>query len=148
MPQQTPRLNLTLPDTGNKTWETDVENWAHKLDASSAQYLNLHLGGQAIDEEIIFDGFHFDEAVQISGITLFARVAPAGSDLVIDFLKNQLEQSQTVSLPAGSQSGSGSVTGLTYTPLEAMGLKVKGVGSTEPGAEISLLIHYHIQPIV
>jgi len=148
MPQQTPRLNLTLPDTGNKTWETDVENWAYKLDASSAQYLSLHLGGQAIDEEIIFDGFHFDEAVQISGITLFARVAPAGGDLVIDFLKNQVEQSRTVALPAGNQTSHGPVTGLSFTPLESMGLKVKGVGSTEPGTEISLLVHYHIQPIV
>jgi hypothetical protein len=118
MPQQTARLNLTLPDTGNKTWETDVENWAHKLDESSAQYLCLHLGGQAIDEEIIFDGFHFDEAVNISGVTLFARVAPAGSDFVLDFLKNQVEQSQIVSLPAGSPSGSGSVTGLSYAPLD------------------------------
>ena len=79
MPTFTPRLNLTQPDTGNKTWETDVENWANQLDKAAAQYLTFHLGGAAIDEEVIFDGHFFDEDVTITEVTLYAREAPGGA---------------------------------------------------------------------
>ncbi len=147
MPTFTPRLNLTQPDTGNKTWETDVENWANQLDKTAAQYLSIHLGGAAIDEEVIFDGLFFDEDVTITEVTLYAREAPTGAAFSIDFTKVGIEQTKTATLADGSNKGNTTITGLSYTTLEEFGIKVKGVGSTEPGSEIAILVHYHIKAL-
>lgn len=152
MPDTTTRLNLVKPDTGNQSWETDVERWAEKLDECAAQYLVVALGGEAVDEEVFFDDFLFDEAVTITGVSLFARTAPTGGAFTIDFLKNGVEQGKTVSINIGQTSGSGTVTGLAYDPAastpEKLGLKVKNVGATLPGAEITVVVHYHIQPVI
>ena len=151
MPENTTRLNLVKPDTGNQFWEADVERWADKLDECAAQYLLIALGGEAVDEEIFFDDFLFDETVTVSGLSLFARTAPTGGAFTVDFLKNGVEQGKTVSINIGQKSGSGGITGLTYNPSastpEKMGLKVKSVGATLPGAEITVAVHYHVQPI-
>lgn len=147
MPTQTPRLNLTKPDTGNKSWETDVEKWADKLDEVSAQVLSIHLGGAAIDEEVVLDGFRFEAAVLITKVSLFAREAPVGAPFTVDVLKNGVEQGKTASLASGSKSAAAPVTGLTFSTLEDFGLKVKSVGTSIPGSEISLLVHYQVQPL-
>ena len=147
MPTFTPRLNLTQPDTGNKLWETDVENWANQLDKAAAQYLSIHLGGAAIDEEVIFDGLFFDEDVDITAVTLHAREAPSGAAFTIDFVKGGVEQTKTASLADGSKKGNAAITGLSFTTLEEFGIKVKSVGSTDPGSEITLLVHYHINAL-
>jgi len=147
MPTFTPRLNLTQPDTGNKLWETDVENWSNQLDKAAAQYLSIHLGGAAIDEEIIFDGLFFDEDVDITAVTMHAREAPGGAALSIDFTKGGIEQTKLASIADGSKKGNTAITGLSFTTLEEFGLKVKGVGSTDPGSEITILVHYHIKAL-
>jgi len=147
MPTFTPRLNLTQPDTGNKLWETDVDNWANQLDKAAAQYLSIHLGGAAIDEEVIFNGLFFDEDVTITGVTLHAREAPIGAAFTIDFIKGGIEQTKTATLADGSNKGNTAIAGLSYTTLEEFGLKVKSVGSTNPGAEITILVHYHIKAL-
>lgn len=147
MPTFTPRLNLTQPDTGNKLWETDVENWANQLDKAAAQYLSIHLGGAAIDEEVIFDGLFFDEDVAISEVTIHAREAPTGGAFSIDFTKGGIEQAKVASIVDGSKKGNTAITGLSFTTLEEFGIKVKSVGSTAPGAEITILVHYHIQAL-
>ena len=147
MPTFTPRLNLTQPDTGNKTWETDIENWANQLDKAAAQYLSIHLGGAAIDEEVIFDGHFFDEDVVITEVTLYAREAPGGAALTIDFIKGGVEQVKTATLSDGSNKGNTAITGLNYTTLEEFGIKVKSVGSIVPGSEITILVYYHIKAL-
>ncbi|MGP0628943.1 hypothetical protein ACTRW9_04520 [Nitrospina sp. 32_T5] len=147
MPTQTPRLNLTQPDTGSISWSSDVTSWADKLDETAAQTLSVHLGGAAIDQEVVYDGLRFEVAVTISKISLFARQAPQGAAFSIDVLKNGVEQNKVASLSAGNQSGAVAVTGLNFSTLEDFGLKVKGVGSTVAGSEISLTIHYSPQPL-
>ncbi len=147
MPTQTPRLNLTKPDTGNQSWETDVETWADKLDDAAAQVLTVHLGGAAIDEEIVCDGFRFDAAVVITKLSLFAREAPVGAAFTLDVLKNGAEQLKSVSIADGQQKGSGAVANLSFGTLEDFGLKVKSVGNTVAGSEITIFVHYHIQPV-
>ncbi len=151
MPETTTRLNLTKPDTGNEAWELDVERWADKLDESAAHYMVVPLAGEALNGEVFFNDFLFDAAITIVGVSLFARQAPAGGAFTMDFLKNNIEQGKTVSINIGQTSGGGAVTGLTYDPLaatpEKMGLKVKGVGVTLPGAEITVVIHFNVQPV-
>ena len=147
MPTFTPRINLENPDTSNKTWETAVESWADKVDELAAQYLCIHLGGAAIDEEAVFDGFFFDEDVDITKVTLYAREAPSGAALTLDFTKGGAEQTKIVTLADGSKKGTTAITGLSYTTLEEFGMKVKSVGTTDPGAEITILVHYHIKAL-
>ena len=147
MPTFTPRLNLTQPETGNKLWETDVENWANQLDKAAAQYLSVHLGGAAIDEEVILDGLFFDEDVTITEVTMYAREAPSGAAFSIDFTKGGIEQAKTASIADGSKKGNTVITGLSFTTLEELGIKVKSVGSITPGSEITILVHYHIKAL-
>ncbi len=151
MPDTTTRLNLTKPDTGNESWELDVERWADKLDESAAHYLVVPLGGEAVNGEIFFDDFLFDTAVNVTGVSLYARMAPVGAAFSLDFLKNGTEQGKTASINIGQTSGSVSITGLAYDPLatipEKLGLKIKGVGATEPGAEITVVVHFNVQPV-
>jgi len=147
MPNFTPRINLTKPDTGNKTWETDVENWADQLDKVAAQYLPIYMEGAAIDEEVIFDGFFFDENVTIGHVTLYARDAPAGAALTFDILKNGSEMVKTFSIADGANKANAALTGVAFTTLEEFGLKVKNVGSTNEGSAVNILIHYHIDAL-
>ena len=148
MPTQTQRLNLTKPDQGNNDWKPDVDLWADKLDQVAAHYLPVRLGGVAINGEIIFDGFLFDEDVDITQVTLYAREAPVGADFTIDFLKDQVAQAKTASLADGSKTGSAAIAGLSYLKTEEFGIKVTNVGSTTEGAEINILVHFHVKPIV
>ncbi|NIP99031.1 MAG: hypothetical protein GWN10_00165 [Nitrospinaceae bacterium] len=62
-------------------------------------------------------------------------------------MKNGSEQSQTASIADGAKKGNAAITGLSYTTLEEFGLKVKSVGTTDPGSEITILVHYHIDAL-
>ena len=148
MPTQTQRLNLTKPDQGNNDWKPDVDLWADKLDQVAAQYLSIHLGGVAVDEEIIFDGFLFDEDVDITKVTFYAREAPVGANFTIDFLKDQAAQAKAASLVDGNKKGNATIAGLSYLKTEEFGIKVTNVGSTTEGAEISIWVHYNVKPLV
>ena len=78
---------------------------------------------------------------------LHAREAPSGAALTLDFIKSGAEQTKTVTLADGSKKGTTAITGLSYTTLEEFGMKVKSVGTTDPGAEITILVHYHIKAL-
>lgn len=147
MPTQTARLNLTKPDQGNTNWKSLLDLWADKLDEVSAQFLSVHLGGQAVDEEILLDGLLFPEGVDITAVSFYAREAPQGASFTIDFLKNQVAQSKSVSLLQANQKGSGTVSGLSYLSTDEFGIKVTNTGTSNPGAEISIIIHYNVQPV-
>lgn len=110
------------------------------------QYLKVDIGGQAIDEEIIFSGFFFPERVTIDGVGIFAREAPVGAALLIDFLRDDLEEGLTITLADGSKDQSTAVD-VNYTAAQEFGVKVKQVGSTTPGAEIGILIRYKNNPL-
>lgn len=146
--ERTTRLNLLKPATNATDWETEVENWADKLDEAAAQYLSFYYEGVAIDEEVIVDGFRFEETVDIVKITLYARTAPVGAALQVDFLKGGVEQSKLASINAGQNKGSAAVTGLSYTSADDFGLKIKNTGATEEGGNLTLVVHYNVQPVV
>jgi hypothetical protein len=111
------------------------------------QVVAFHYSGVAIDEEIIVDGFLFDAAATITKVDLYAREAPAGADLTIDFLKDQVEQTNIATLADGALKQSTAIAGLTYTTSEEMGLKIKSVGSTDEGAELEIIVHYHVDAL-
>lgn len=143
-------LNLLKPALSKKPWKDDVDKWADTLDQVARQYIPFYIAGEAIDEEIVLNGFKFNHDVDISGVSMFARSGPTGSALQLDFLKDDAEQSKIVSIASGSVKSFSAVAGLEYLQLpavEEMGLKIKNVGSTDPGAEIWGLVHYNVKPV-
>ncbi|QPJ61708.1 MAG: hypothetical protein G3M70_07335 [Candidatus Nitronauta litoralis] len=143
-------LGLIQPAEDDAAWKDKVDPWADKIDEIARQYIPFYIAGEAVDEEIILNGFKFNHDVDISGVSMFARSGPTGSALQLDFLKDDAEQSKLVTINAGSVHSFSAVTGLEYlqTPsVEELGLKIKNVGSTNPGAEIWGLIHYNVKPI-
>ena len=148
MPTQTQRLNLTKPDQGNNDWKSEIDLWADKLDQTAAHYLSIHLGGVAVEDEIIFDGFQFDEDVDITRIFMVARQGPVGSNLIIDFLKDQMIQSKPGIISDGQKAGTQVMAGLSFLKTEQFGMKVTQVGATTEGAEISIVVHYNVKPVI
>ena len=67
--------------------------------------------------------------------------------LSIDFIKGGVELTKVASIADGSNKGNTAITGLSFTTLEEFGIKVKSVGSTDPGSEITILVHYHIKAL-
>ena len=104
--------------------------------------ISIHLGGVAIDEETIFDGLFFDETVTIIKVDVYAREAPVGAALTLDFLKDQVEATKIITLAAGVKKQTTTIAGLSYTTAQELGLIVKSVGSTTEGSEIDIVVHY------
>lgn len=109
-------------------------------------YLDLYIEGIPADEEVIFDGFFFDEDVDIKEVTMYAREAPTGANFRIDFLKGGTPQVKLANIVDGSKKGNTVISGLSYTVSEEFGIKVEQVGSVFEGNAISIKIHYAITP--
>lgn len=148
MPTQTVRLNISKPDQGDVNWKNGEDQFKDKVDQIAPSHLSIPIYGQAVDEEIVFDGFKFEEAVDIAAVTLFAREAPTGAALTVDFLKDGAEQTKIITLADGATKQKSAVAGLSYGTLEDMGLKLKSVGSTNAGNGITAVVHYNVKPIV
>ncbi len=148
MPTQTTRLNIAKPDQGNVNWKNGEDQFKDKVDQMAINHLSIPIYGQAVDEEIVFDGFKFEEAVDITGVALFAREAPAGAALTVDFLKDGAEQTKIATLADGATKQKSSIAGLSYGTLEDLGLKIKSVGTTDPGNGVTAVVHYNVKPIV
>ncbi len=91
----------------------------------------------------IFDGYFFDNAVWIDGITINTRIAPSGSDLTIDLLKDGIEQLKFSSLADGNLYEKTSISPIAYSTTERFGLKIESVGSTNAGQGLTVIISYY-----
>jgi len=123
--------------------ERDVAD-ADKL---ADQVVSFHYSGVAVDEDIIVDGFFFKQNVTISKVEIYAREAPTGAALTIDFLKAGVEQTKIATLAAAAQKQSTTITALTYTTAEELGLKIKSVGSTFEGNDLEVIVHYKVNAL-
>jgi len=106
------------------------------------KYLPIIYEGTAQDEDAFFDGFTPDQNIVITKITLSARTAPTDADLQIDLLKDSGEQSTIATLSNGSNYETTNITDTTITSSETLGLKIKQVGSTVAGEDITVILHY------
>jgi len=113
-------------------------------DKMADQYVAFHYSGVAVDEDVIIDGFKFDENVTITGVTIFAREAPVGAALTLDFTKAGVDQTMIATLAAGAQKQSTPIAGLNYTTAEELGLRIKSVGSSFEGNDLEVIVHYHV----
>jgi hypothetical protein len=76
-------------------------------------------------------------------MTLIARVAPTGADLTVDLLKDGAEQTKIATLATTSTYELTTLGRAPYAITERFGLKIKSVGSTEPGQSLTAVVHYY-----
>lgn len=114
------------------------------------KYVSFPYEATAQDEDYIIidsasgEGFRFDEDVIITDITIHARVAPTGADLIIYPIKNETEISASAAtLTAGSYIEKTDIADISITAdTDRFGLIIKQIGSTEPGQGLTVVVHY------
>lgn len=107
--------------------------------------LMFQYSGLAVDEETIIDYFRFQAAATVTKIGLHAREAPVGSALTVDVLLNQAEQNRVATLSASATGQITDITDINFSTAQDFGLKVKSVGSTTPGNEITVVVYGQYQ---
>ena len=132
MPEEVQQATLYNPDTGTA------------YGATARKYITFNYEGLCQDEDTIIDGFYFGNSVGVDKVTITARVAPTGANLTVDLLKDGSEQTKIATLTA---AGTYEVTTLSvveyYSTSERFGLKIKSIGSTEPGQALIVIVHYY-----
>lgn len=102
--------------------------------------------GQCIDEDIFVDDFYFLTSVIIAEVSITARDVPTGQDITIDILKDGVETGKILILTDGSKSKITSISGLEFLTSNKFGLKIKSVGSTNPGGGLCVRVYYWLRP--
>lgn len=107
---------------------------------------NLHISGERAAEEIILDGVLFPTDVTFLKVDMFAVDPPTGADFTVDLLKDGFEQLNIMTLTdflvSGVPYAATDILNINYSSLERLGLKIKSIGSTNPGAEMDIILHY------
>jgi hypothetical protein len=88
------------------------------------------------------NGMHFQGTCTIAKIGLLIEDAPSGAAVTIDILKNSVEQSRIGTLADGATGQETTITALGFTNSDEFGVRIKSVGSIEPGAGLTVLIFY------
>ena len=131
----------------------EVTSWAifYGIDPSAIvqehsiyKMVNYNYEGIVQDEEILVDGVYFPNNVGIAGVLINSRVAPTGSNLTMDLLIAGNEQAKIATLTADSKYEKTTFSlPLLLTSNDRFGLKIKSVGSIEPGQGLNITIFYY-----
>ncbi len=145
----TTNLNLAKPGAGDVNWEEEYHDMAEAVDdIGNLLAVNIPVVGNAVDEQVVFDGFFPQEDITVIAIGIFAKTAPTDADLTIDVLKDGAELGDLATLTAAANFEK-TVLAAPQDILiaERLGLKIKQVGSTIAGADLIVTIHYKKKPI-
>ena len=140
---------------GNSFKDPDEDNF-HQLSVYGFKYQELSRGyidvinkvltipvfGTFVDEKVIFNGFYFLGSTTIKKIGIHNDVAPTGSSITIDIIKDDVEQTRIATLADGSSNQLTDITDISFSTSEKFGLKIKSIGSTLPGEGGTIAIHY------
>ncbi|MBI4388976.1 MAG: DUF2793 domain-containing protein [Nitrospinae bacterium] len=107
--------------------------------------LTFQYSGLAVDEETIIDGIRFQAAATVTKIGLHAREAPSGAALTVDILQDSAEQSRVATLADGATKQITDITDINFSTSQDFGLKIKSVGSTTPGNELTIVVYGQYQ---
>ena len=104
--------------------------------------LSINVSGSVIDEEVVFNGYYFPRNSTVTKLSLHARTAPVGDDIIVDILKDDAEQTRLASLNDGVKYQTTDIADIIFTNGERFGLKVKNIGSTVAGEDLTVVIYY------
>lgn len=136
--------NLTNGNLGTDNFMSSINN---NLTNSGEYTLIIPASGTMYADYIFSDGNYSQVAISIIKATIFAGTMPTGSNLTIDFLKDGVEQSKTLTLLTTASNHLQTTTfatALTYNPTERQGLVVKTVGSTEAGRDLLVILYIKV----
>lgn len=104
--------------------------------------LSINVSGSVIDEEIIFNGYYFPKNSTVTKLSLHCRTAPIGDNIQVDILKEDIEQGKLATLNDGNKYQTTDIDDIIFTNSEKFGLKVKSIGSTVAGEDLTVIIYY------
>jgi len=104
--------------------------------------LSINVSGSVIDEEVIFNGYYFPRNSTITKLSLHARTAPVGDNIQVDILKDDIELGLLATLNAGNKYQTTTLPDTIFTNGDKFGLKVKSIGSTVAGEDLTVVIYY------
>ncbi len=140
------RLRFTAGGTGEiKSWaiiyNKDISGFA--ITNSGNKMVNFYYEGTAQDEDDIIN-IYFSNNVGISAISINARTAPTGSNLIIDILKDGTEQTELSTLTTTNEYEKTTFTSpIQINSSVRFGLRIKQIGSTIPGSGLNITVYYY-----
>ena len=127
--------------------EKRFRNFDLSDDIGNLLTMNVPLPGNAVDEQVVFEGFTPAEDITVKQIGIFAKTGSSGADIQIDLLKDGAEETKVATLTAGQTYEKTDITDAEYTSSERLGLKYKQIGSTVSGADLVVTLYYAKKPI-
>lgn len=146
-----PGTTLKLRVVGNNTGVLNSWGILYNPDPGSLaiggrtrNYTEFYYAGVAVDEDVITDGFYFDNSIMIDAVTIHAQTGPVGANLTLDILKDGAEQTKIATLTDGATYEKTTLATAypTFSSTERFGMVVKSVGSTTAGMGFNITIHY------
>lgn len=140
----TPNLNLPKPGEGDVNWKDEEDAVKEAVDDIGNLFTFVVPLVQSPEAGLVFyDGFVPEEDITLVALSIFAGTPPTGAALTIDVLKGGVEETNLATLAAGvNHQKTVLVPFIDFTPAQRMGFKVIGIGTTEPGNDVYLTIHY------
>lgn len=132
-------------DTDDTTWRPVLVNDDGELVTGVnlvQQLLEFFIPNDAVVNNLLIDGLYFKNDVKITKITIFAGNSPTGANLIIDQTIGGVAQSKAATLTAASQYEETDVADLSVLTTDRYGLKITQIGSTNPGSNIKVVIHF------
>ena len=140
----TANLNISIPAPGDVNWDNEYADMVEAVDdIGNLLCLAINSTGNAIDEQIIFEGFQPQEDITVMAVSIFAMVAPVDADLQIDVLKDGVELVDMATLTdAATFQKTTLAAPQDILKTERLGLKIKQIGSGTAGADLFVNIYY------
>jgi hypothetical protein len=108
------------------------------------KFVSFVYQGTVIDETYIREFFYFEKTVTIFKIGGYVQEAPTGAAIIVDLVKNGVEQSRLFTIPVGLNAPLTpiTITDLEFKPTDKLDIKIKQVGSVTPGAGLQIDLYY------
>ena len=145
----TTNLNLAIPSPGDLNWENEYSDFANAVDDLGNLFcFTISIHDSASSGTVFFDGFIPEEAISVRAIGIFSLVPPTGQDLVVDILKNSIEENNLAVLTDGNQFEKTSLaSNVFFSSSDRLGLKFTQVGSVNSGDKLVITVYFQKEAI-
>lgn len=115
-------------------------NWQKGVISVDYTCMAIPYGRSPDVDEVIFNGHYFLDNITI--VKLGIHGTKPGTNLTVDLLKDDVEQTRIATLSAGSSDEETDITDIDYLTTEKFGMVCKSIGSPEPGEIYSITVFY------
>ncbi len=145
----TTNLNLAIPGPGDLNWENEYSDFANAVDdLGNLLCFTISIHDSAASGTVFFDGFIPEETISVRSIGIFSLIPPTGQDLMIDILKNSIEENNKAVLTDGNQFEKTSLASTVFfSNSDRLGLKFTQVGSVNSGDKLIVTVYFQKEAI-